>query len=208
MPKRRRKDLGRKPPSREYRKVCWISAEGKTERDYFSMELFKRSPYAIKFPKDIHPNRRNPAAVLKRFQKALREEDFRKDDEAWLVVDVDSYDESELMQLVEWERNNARCHVAISNPKFELFLALHFAGVSGCTTPNAVDAELKKHLPQYKKRVDPRQFSIEEVLRACDRSEARRRGRNKPPIPAPGETDAYLLARKLLVGTMNNESAD
>ncbi len=32
MPKRKRRELGRKPASREYRKVCWISAEGKTER--------------------------------------------------------------------------------------------------------------------------------------------------------------------------------
>ncbi|WP_322155028.1 RloB domain-containing protein [Paratractidigestivibacter sp.] len=92
MTKKQRKELRRRPATREYRRVCWISAEGKTERDYFSMEAFRRSPYAIRFPKDIHPNRRNPAAVLKRFQKTLREEDFRKDDAAWLVVDVDSYD--------------------------------------------------------------------------------------------------------------------
>lgn len=206
MPKKQRKDLRRKPATREYRRVCWISAEGKTERDYFSMEAFKRSPYAIRFPKDIHPNRRNPAAVLKRFQKMLKDEDFRKGDVAWLVVDVDSYDASELKQLVDWERESPRHHVAISNPKFELFLVLHFGSASGCTTPNAVDAELKKHMGQYKKRIDPRQFSLAEILKACERAEVRRRG-CAGPVPAAGATDAHLLVRCLLDGTDCSESA-
>lgn len=96
MAKKQRKELVRRQPNREYRKVCWISTEGATERDYFSMDVFKESSYAIRFPKDIHPSRRNPEAVLKRFEKMLRGEDFRKGDIAWLVVDVDSYDEAEL----------------------------------------------------------------------------------------------------------------
>lgn len=206
MPKGKRRELGRKPASREYRKVCWISAEGKTERDYFSMEVFKRSPYAVKFPKDIHPSRRNPAAVLKRFKKTLREEDFRKGDVAWLVVDVDSYDEAELNGLIEWQNESPQHHVAISNPKFELFLALHFGNAAGCTTSNAVDAELKKHFAQYKKRVDARRFSLGEVLGACERAEARRRS-SADPIPPAGATDAHLLVRQLLDGVDDNESA-
>lgn len=206
MPKKVRKGLGRKPASREYRKVCWISAEGKTERDYFSMEVFKRSSYAVRFPKDIHPNRRNPAAVLKRFQKMLREEDFRKGDIAWLVVDVDSYDMVELSRLIEWQGQDPRHYVAISNPKFELFLALHFGNASGCTTPNAVDVELKKHFAQYKKRIDARRFSLEEVLAACERAEIRRRG-DSGPVPSAGMTDVYLLARQLLKGAEDIESA-
>ncbi len=206
MPKKQRKNLRRKPATREYRRVCWISAEGKTERDYFSMEAFRRSSFAIRFPKDIHPNRRNPTAVLKRFQKTLREEDFRKDDMAWLVVDVDSYDMSELMRLVDWERENPRHHIAISNPKFELFLVLHFGNAAGCTTPTTVDAELRKHMVQYKKRIDSRQFSLAEILEACERSEVRRRGCTGP-IPAVGTTDVHLLVRCLLDGVACNESA-
>lgn len=206
MAKKKRKELGRKPASREYRKVCWISAEGKTERDYFSMEVFKHSPYAIRFPKDVHPNRRNPAAVLKRFQKTLREEDFRKGDVAWLVVDVDSYDAAELNRLIEWRNQDPRHNIAISNPKFELFLALHFGNAAGCTTPNAVDAELKKHFAQYKKRIDTRRFSLEEVLGACERAEARRRG-STGPIPPAGATDAHLLVKQLLDGADDIESA-
>ena len=55
---------------------------------------------SVRFPKNTHPNRHNPAAVLKRFEKALRENDFRAADEAWLVVDVDDWGEAELAELV------------------------------------------------------------------------------------------------------------
>lgn len=197
MAKKQRKELVRRRPSREYRKVCWISAEGTTERDYFSMDVFKDSSYAIRFPKDIHPSRRNPEAVLKRFEKMLRGEDFRKGDIAWLVVDVDSYDEAELQGLLKWESGDPRHHVAISNPKFELFLALHFGNASGCTTSASVDAELKKHMRQYKKRLNPRQFDRDVILAACDRSELRRRSGDSS-IPDPGTTDAHKLVRQLI----------
>lgn len=197
MARKQRKELVRRRPSREYRKVCWISAEGTTERDYFSMDVFKDSAYAIKFPKDIHPSRRNPEAVLKRFEKMLREDDFRKGDIAWLVVDVDSYAESELQQLLEWESEDPRHHVAISNPKFELFLALHFGNASGCTTSASVDAELKRHMRQYKKRLGPRQFDRDSILAACNQSELRRRN-GEPAFPSPGTTDVHKLVRQLI----------
>lgn len=81
----------RRTSVREYRDVCWVSAEGTTERDYLGMAAFKGAPVSVRFPKNTHPNRHNPAAVLKRFEKALRENDFRAGDEAWLVVDVDEW---------------------------------------------------------------------------------------------------------------------
>lgn len=198
MVKKQRKDLVRRTASREYRSVCWIGTEGTTERDYFSMTVFKRSPYAIKFPKDIHPNRRNPEAVLKRFKKALSGSNFRKGDLAWLVVDVDNYSEAELQLLLDWEKERSSYHVAISNPKFELFLVMHYEDGSGCTTPNAVDAALKKHLKQYKKRLSPSQYSASEINEACDRAEAKRRP-CKRAMPDPGVTDVYQLVRHLKI---------
>lgn len=145
----------RRTSVREYRDVCWVSAEGTTERDYLGMAAFKGAPVSVRFPKNTHPNRHNPAAVLKRFEKALRENDFRVGDEAWLVVDVDEWSEAELVELLAWEASDARHHLAVSNPKFELFLVMHFEKGSGCTTPEKVDAVLKKHWPRYAKRVSP-----------------------------------------------------
>lgn len=197
MGRRRTPSLERRVGVRSYRPVCWISAEGKTERDYFSMTVFKDAVAAVKFPRNIHPDRRNPSQVLKRFQKELRENDFRPEDEAWMVVDVDEWDEGELRDLLSWERSDARHHLAISNPKFELFLLMHFERGSGCTTPARVDAALRRHLPRYDKRLKATQFGRGEICRAVENAKLKRSS-CASRLPAEGMTDAHLLAARLL----------
>lgn len=56
----------------------------------------------------------------------MRTEDFRKGDEAWIVVDVDTWGDVEFAELLSWAASDPRHHLAISNPKFELFLVMHF----------------------------------------------------------------------------------
>ena len=186
----------RKTNVRDYRSVCWVSAEGTTERDYLGMAVFKGAPVSVRFPKNTHPNRHNPAAVLKRFEKALRENDFRAADEAWLVVDVDDWSEAEFAELLAWQEADDRHHLAVSNPKFELFLVMHFEKANGCTTPEKVDAALKKHWPRYAKRVSPTQFSAKQVRDAVENARTKRAS-CKAVMPAPGMTDAHLLVERL-----------
>lgn len=197
MSKKPRKGLTRKTSYREYRKVFWISAEGKTERDYFSMNAFRGRDYSIRFPENIHPNRRNPAAVLKRFEKAMKKEVLRKGDEAWIVVDVDNYDKAELSSLYIWERKDARNHVAISNPKFELFLLMHFGNANGCTTPELVDVKMKKTMPEYDKRLSQSHFALSDIRRACEVARKRRASEDEG-VPSPGATDVYKLVERLV----------
>ncbi|MDO4502183.1 MAG: RloB family protein [Coriobacteriia bacterium] len=197
--RRKYNTLKRKTRTREYKNVCWISAEGHTEKDYFSMDAFKDADVSIKFPRNIHPDRRNPGQVLKRFKKALRTGNFRKSDEAWIVVDVDTWDDAEFEELLSWAESDPRHHLAISNPKFELFLVMHYERCNGRTTPQAVDAALKKNWPRYAKRITTTHFSKKQVEAAIKNSRTNRTGR-KQPIPAPGMTDAYLLAERLLGG--------
>lgn len=161
------------------------------------MEAFRDVGMSIKFPKDTHPSRRNPTAVLKRFEKALRENDFRKGDEAWLVIDVDEWPEDEFVALLEWAKKDHRHHLAISNPKFELFLVMHYEKGNGCTTAQQVDLRLKRYLPDYEKRLKPSQFSIDEVERAVENACAKRASCNND-IPDAGMSDVYKLVRRLL----------
>lgn len=197
MARRRNDTLSRKSGGREYRDVCWVSAEGQTEKDYLRMDVFKETPVAVKFPKNIHPDRRNPAAVLKRFQKAMRTEDFRKGDEAWIVVDVDTWDDEELAELLAWAESDVRHHLAVSNPKFELFLVMHFERGNGCTTPQKVDASLKRSWPRYCKRISATQFSLDQVKAAVENARAKRAG-CKNVMPEPGMTDMHLLVARLI----------
>lgn len=198
MSKRKNNTLTRKKAFREYRPICWISAEGHTEQDYFGMNVFKcQDGPAIRFPKNIHPDRRNPSQVLKRFEKAMRTEDFRRNDEAWIVVDVDTWDQKEFDELFAWEAADTRHHLAISNPKFELFLLMHFETALGCTTPQKVDQTLKRYMPRFNKRLEPTAFNVERIQTAILNAEAKRRG-CKNTFPAEGVTDAYRLAGRLI----------
>lgn len=199
MARRKGSTLSRRKPTRKQNDVCWVSAEGTgTEYDYFSMDVFKEAPVSIKSPRNIHPKKREPSQVLKRLKEQLAKEDFRKGDEAWVVVDVDTWSESELDELYRWEASDPRHHVAVSNPKFELFLLMHYDDAKGCTTPSKVDDKLKGYFPRYNKRLSPRQFNEGQVRMAIQRSRAKR-GSSEGRLPAPGSTDAHLLAEKLLL---------
>lgn len=197
MAKRKNNPLDRKGSGRSYRKVCWISAEGSSEQDYFRMNVFKELPdVAVKFPRNIHPSRRNPSQVLARFRKSMAK-GFRPGDEAWLVVDVDTWDESEFDEILAWEKSSPQFHLAISNPKFELFLVMHFERAGGCTTASVVDERLKRYMPGFKKRIRPTQFNEAAISTAMGNARLKRAS-CKTRVPQPGTTDAHLLAARLL----------
>ena len=129
----------------------------------------------------------------------MRTEDFRKGDEAWIVVDVDTWGDDEFAELLSWAASDSRHHLAVSNPKFELFLVMHFERGNGCTTPQKVDAALKRHWPRYGKRVSATRFSLDEVKLAIEVARTKRTG-CQDAIPAPGMTDAHLLVGRLIEG--------
>lgn len=198
MTKRKDNFLQRKTNTRKYRDICWVSAEGQTEKDYLQMNVFKSAKMPIKFPKNIHPGRHNPTAVLKRFQKAIPANSFRKNDEAWIVVDVDTWDDTEFSALLSWAKKDSRHHLAISNPKFELFLIMHFEHGNGCTTSQKIDEVLKRYFPHYAKRISSTQFCLKDIQSAIDNAHLKRSSSHKSPIPEPGTTDVYLLIKHLI----------
>ena len=196
MGKRKNNTLVRQTGQRAYRPVCWVSAEGATERDYFRMAVFKDARASVKYPKNVHPSRRNPTAVLKRLQKEIGSKGLRTGDEACVVVDVDD-NEGELGDLLEWCDSHPGYHLAVSNPKFELFLVMHFERANGCTTAAKVDAALKRYMLGYDKRLTPTQFSLAEVKCAVENARAKRAACTSG-IPGPGMTDAFKLVESLL----------
>ena len=90
------------------------------------------------------------------------------------MVDVDDWDEAEFAGLLAWQAVDDRHHLAVSNPKFELFLVMHFEKANGCATPEKIDAVLKKHWPRYAKRVPPTQFSVKQVRSAVENAKVKR----------------------------------
>lgn len=109
----------------------------------------------------------------------------------------DYWDEADIRGLLRWAAEDSRRHVAISNPKFELFLVMHFERANGCTTPQAVNTALRKHMPRYDKRLTKTQFRCPQIEEAVANAILKRKG-CKDVVPAPGMTDVHLLVQRLL----------
>jgi hypothetical protein len=194
---RRNDPLKRKPARRKLRTLCLVSAEGSIEQDYFKMYPFLKCGKSICFVRNEHPSKRNPLAVLNRMKKDIEGRGFQKNDEAWIVVDVDNYCDEELSKLFEWAKKKKQYHVAISNPKFELFLVMHYERGNGCTTSSLVDKRLRNHFPDYDKHIKPGCYSVEQIQTAIKNAREKRASCTEL-IPRPGMTDAYKLAESLL----------
>lgn len=182
---------------RSCKKLIVVSAEGDTERDYLRMNVLKRRNVSVRFVRDIDRNKRNPAMVLRRMESELKTTRLEKDDEAWVVIDVDTWPKEEIGECIAWAASKRNYHVAISNPKIELFLVMHYESGNGCTTAERVDAAIKRHMPAYGKRLSPTHFSEADVKCAIENA-SKKRATCQGDMPTPGVTDFHLLVEELL----------
>ncbi|MBR5998701.1 MAG: RloB domain-containing protein, partial [Deltaproteobacteria bacterium] len=125
-----------------------LSVEGrKTEQEYFN--LFKEKGSLVTVLCLRSSSRSSPTDVLQRMKKHLKKEPLEGSDEAWLVVDYDQWPPEHFYKLHAWTQQKDKCFLAVSNPKFEYWLLLHFEDGRGVATPKECDTRLKKHLPNY-----------------------------------------------------------
>lgn len=186
--------------NRPYRKLFVIATEGKiTEKCYFM--LLNNQTSTIKL-KCLHNNHKSsPPQVLKKMTDYLKKSALRKSDEAWLVVDNDSWTQEQLMQLHAWSKKSENFNFALSNPKFEYWLLLHFEDGNGLTSSDDCSNRLEKYLPNYTKNhrsINTRTFNTTSIETAI----ARAKKRDTPPcVDWPqtiGGTTLYKLIEKLL----------
>ena len=193
MPSNRRKPhrpLGK----RRYRKLFVIATEGtKTEPQYF--DLFKHSQHL--FIQVVKSKHHAPHQVLGRLKDHLKGEDLSPSDEAWLVVDKDKWTDDQLARLHAWSQEADNYGFALSNPKFEYWLLLHFEPGTNIGSSRECSARLKRHLPNYDKDIDSRKFTPDRIKEAIDRAKAR----DNPPCAdwprALGSTTVYKLVEKI-----------
>lgn len=195
MPRNRR-SFRRPPPRRRYRRLFVIAAEGeKTEPRYFAL-FNDTSVIHVRCLKCRGES--SPEQVLKRMERHLREDALRDSDEAWLVVDRDTWKAQQLHELHAWSQRSANYGLALSNPKFEFWLLLHFEDGKRAATSSECSSRLRRYLPGYDKDVDPRKFPIENIISAVERAESR----DNPPCKdwprRPGQTTVYRLVARLL----------
>ena len=196
MPPNRRK-YRRPTGERRYRKLFLIATEGdKTEPQYFAILNDHHSVIHVDCIKSKHHS--SPLQVLKRMEDRLKRETLKNSDEAWLVVDKDQWQDEQLAQLHTWSQDADNYGFALSNPKFEYWLLLHFEDGTNLGSASECSARLKKHLPGYDKGLDIRNITPDMIEDAIRRAKAR----DNPPCgdwPRTfGSTTVYKLVENIL----------
>ena len=103
--------------------------------------------------------------------KCLREEvNLRESDEAWLVVDKDQWTDEQLLELSEWSGEAQNYGFALSNPKFEFWLLLHFEDGKGISSSQVCSQRLRRHMPNYAKDINKRNISRAMIEKAVQRA--------------------------------------
>ena len=195
MPSNRRK-FRRSTGRRRYRKLFVIATEGaKTEPQYFALFNNRHSVVKVDCIKGKHHS--TPPQVLKRMKDRLKQEGLLTSDEAWLVVDKDEWTDDRLEQLHAWSQEADNYGFALSNPKFEYWLLLHFEEGKGIRSSRECSDRLERHWPNYDKDIDARKIKPDRIKNAIDRAKVRD---NPPCVDWPrvfGSTTVYKLVEKI-----------
>lgn len=191
----KRRNFKRQLGQRRYKKVFIIAVEGsKTEPQYFSIFNSRNSVMHIdclKGTSDV-----SPTQVLKRLKRHLENNrKYNKSDEAWIVVDKDQWTKKQLIELFQWAKSGEHRGVAVSNPKFEYWLLLHFEDAK-INSPKECIEKLRKYLPDYDKSIK-KNIKKEMIENAIINAEKR----DRPPCqywPEKYGTTVYRLVKRIL----------
>lgn len=143
---RKRKDFVRLEDVRSARLVV-IAGEGRyTESIYFNaVKNELRAPNVHVEVLDRNSDESSPERVHRQVADFMRQYNIEDDDELWLVIDRDRWQERMLSQVAQLCTQNSHLHFCMSNPCFELWLLLHLEDVE------QYDDKTKNALLQNKK---------------------------------------------------------
>ncbi|MDP8246731.1 MAG: RloB family protein [Candidatus Tritonobacter lacicola] len=192
-----RRKFRRRRGKRRYRKMYIIATEGaKSEPQYFDLFNSKNATIHIKCLKN-RGHGRDPVKVLKELKQYINDEGIRAGDEAWAVVDRDQWTDEQLNELHQWRQSAENYGLAVSNPKFEYWLLLHFEEGSGVTSSRACTDRLLRYLPHYEKG----HIEVDKLLLGIQSAITRAKQKDHPPCtdwPRNTGTTVYRLVEKLL----------
>lgn len=203
MSPRKRRKFKRPPGKRRYRKMFVLATEGsKTESQYFEIFEDRNLVVHIEFLKKKGDSA--PTQVLDRMRNYLKRKGLKDSDEAWLVVDKDQWTHDQLLQLHEWAQEADNHGLALSNPKFEFWLLLHFENGDGVSNSKICSRKLERHMPGCEKGIDVRKISDHMIEKAVERA----KNRDKPACrdwPRTTGTTVYRLVENILKSRSSQE---
>lgn len=159
----------RKTGGRRYRRKYTLICEGAvTERVYFEWigNQYRKALIKIDLPKR-QAGKSAPPELIKRADR-IRNTEFKKGDELWIVLDKDEWTEEQYNSLNQWRMKYQRNFLAVSSPKFEYWLLLHKSD-PGSLSPQEVDYRYQRWMGSGK-GVNLNKLSKEKVLDAARRA--------------------------------------
>lgn len=193
---RKRRKITRPLGERPYKKLFLLATEGvKTEPAYFSLFRDEQSILHIRCLKG--KNKSSPTHVLKRIKTFLQNQQLKPSDEAWLVIDKDQWTEQQIDQLYQWTQENDQYFLALSNPKFEYWLLLHYENGQAVGSSRECTERLKKWIPDYNKNLDSVKISREQIEAAIQRAKTRDNPPCKDWPKSFGQTTVYRLVENI-----------
>jgi len=205
-----RREFKRSISKHSYRKIFLLSVEGtETEIQYFNIFNTKYSTVKVKYV-DRKKYGSSPEQVLKDMEKELEQlqiKGLKNPDEAWLVVDKDKWSDEQLTELCQWAEDNTndKYGFALSNPKFEFWLLLHFEDGKKISSAKICDEKLKRHLPNYNKNIDVKKITDERIQDAINRAKQK----DTPPCkkwPKRNGSTVYKLVENILAAQKTEEN--
>jgi hypothetical protein len=187
----------RKTEFRERVPLILIATEGyKTERQYFDILKSENKELNIQ----ILPSRKktSPNGVLNHLKEQIKKRDVGKRDNAWLVIDVDEWSKDELNTAYEWSLLKDNYGLAVSNPKFEYWLLLHFDKGENLKSKEECIIRLLRHVPSFEKGdIDKDKFTTQRIKDAIENAKKK----DNPPCekwPECFGTTVYRLVEILI----------
>jgi len=196
MASKNRRQFSRPFGQRRYRKLFLVAVEGsKTEPQYFALLNTGNAVVRVECIPGEHAT--SPPQVLERLKARIKKTALRKNDEAWLVVDKDDWTEEQLVPLFAWSQTSEQNGFALSNPKFEYWLLLHFEDAT-VSSSRQCSERLERLLPGYDKGIDVRKFTDDRIEAAIERAKTR----DTPPCadwPRSFGTTVYRLVERIML---------
>jgi hypothetical protein len=103
-----------------------------------------------------------------------------------------------LNKLVVWTHEHDNYKLALSNPKFEYWLLLHFEDGNNLETAQDCIDRLRRYLPNYDKDINKKNFTREKIKSAIFRGEKRLDNHCLNRLSNFGSTTVFKLVNQIL----------
>lgn len=183
---------------RNPKKFFIVATEGeKTEKHY--LDEFKPSRGSLLQVKVLEnkQHKTKPTECLERLKGYEAKYQLGPEDELWLMIDRDSWEEAELKEVAKEIGARANYFLALSNPCFELWLYLHLADNKPFDHRDKIPPALAKLLGSY----DKADYDAARIAAGVDAAIGRAEKLDTPPQnpwPKNQGTHVHRLMKKIL----------